>query len=171
MSYFSYHWSARKAYTEKLPALLGVEPRKRDAQFSPDGTMIVYQSNETGRFEAWVKPFPLPGIDLKVDDKVQISTDGGSHVRWGRTGKEIFFVGPDGMIVSVPVEVDKTTRALRKGTPSNLFSLGRPFWGGGTALPFYDVSADGSRILTIDAAQPPTTSPITVRLNWARSEH
>ena len=36
MSYFSYHYSSRKAYTDKLPALLGVEPRKRDEPFSPD---------------------------------------------------------------------------------------------------------------------------------------
>src|SRR5262249_21602413 len=49
--------------------------------FSPDGRWIAYCSNETGRFEVFVRPYPGPG------EKRQISTEGGEGVMWGRDGK------------------------------------------------------------------------------------
>ena len=54
----------------------------------PDGKWIAYQSNESGRFEIWVRPFPFPGADVKADERLQISTNGGSQVRWARNGTE-----------------------------------------------------------------------------------
>src|SRR5262249_52876426 len=52
-----------------------------DGQFSPDGKWIAYQSNESGRFEIYVQPFPGPG------GKFQISTNGGAQPRWNKNGK------------------------------------------------------------------------------------
>jgi Tol biopolymer transport system component len=60
-------------YDERLPA------------FSPDGRWIAYQSNETGNYEAYVRPFPGPG------GKLQISTGGGLAPRWSHNGKELFY--------------------------------------------------------------------------------
>src|SRR5262249_38940792 len=57
-------------------------------RFSPDGKWVAYQSNESGRSEVYVQPFPGPGA------KFQISTDGGANPLWRRDGKELFFLGP-----------------------------------------------------------------------------
>ncbi len=53
--------------------------------FSPDGRWLAYQSNETGRFEVYVRPFPGPGA------KRQISNDGGAHPTWSRARPELFY--------------------------------------------------------------------------------
>ena len=55
-------------------------------QFSPDGRWIAYQSDKTGRFEIYVRPFPGPGDDVRV------SIDGGAQVRWNPNGKELFYI-------------------------------------------------------------------------------
>jgi Tol biopolymer transport system component len=57
---------------------------ERDGQFSPGNQWIAYQSNESGRFEIYVQPFPGPGA------KFQISTNGGAQPRWNKNGKEIY---------------------------------------------------------------------------------
>lgn len=60
---------------------------ERLAQFSPDGKWIAYQSDRTGRFEIYLRPFPGPGNDSPV------STDGGNQVRWNPNGRELFYIG------------------------------------------------------------------------------
>ncbi|HUS18715.1 MAG TPA: hypothetical protein VMZ25_03620, partial [Terriglobales bacterium] len=55
--------------------------------FSPDGRWLAYSSNETGRNEVYVRPFPSGA------GKWQISNDGGQHATWSRNGKELFFRG------------------------------------------------------------------------------
>ena len=72
---------------------------ERDGQFSPDGKWIAYQSNESGRFEIYVQPFPGPG------GKFQISADGGAQPRWNKNGKEIFYVSLDSKMMAVPVKL------------------------------------------------------------------
>jgi serine/threonine-protein kinase len=56
-----------------------------EPMFSPDGRWIAYFSNETGRLEVYVRPFPGPG------SKWQISTDGGTYPSWSRTRQELFY--------------------------------------------------------------------------------
>jgi eukaryotic-like serine/threonine-protein kinase len=58
---------------------------ERNGRFSPDGTMIAYQSNESGSYQVYVKPFPGPG------QARQISTAGGQDPRWSRDGKQLYF--------------------------------------------------------------------------------
>src|SRR5262249_48118521 len=62
---------------------------EREAQFSPDGHWIAYQSDETGRFEIYLQPFPGPGA------KVLVSASGGIQPRWPRLDaqNELFYVG------------------------------------------------------------------------------
>jgi serine/threonine-protein kinase len=69
-------------------------------EFSPDGNWVVYFSNESGRYEVYVRPFPGPG------GKWQISTDGGGQPRWSRDGSEIFYVSPDDRLMVVPVRAE-----------------------------------------------------------------
>lgn len=61
--------------------------------FSPDGRWLAYYSNESGRFEIYVRPFPGPG------GKWQISTGGGSTPQWSRNGRELFYLTPDNKIM------------------------------------------------------------------------
>src|SRR5262249_51547103 len=99
-------WIRRRALTSgfcRSPAIksrsLKTPFEERDGQFSPDGKWIAYQSNESGRFEIYVRPFPGPG------GKIQISTSGGAQPRWNKNGKEIFYVSLDSKMMAAPVQL------------------------------------------------------------------
>ena len=68
---------------------------ERQPAFSPDGRWLAYQSNESGNYEVYVRPFPGPG------GKWQISTGGGVYPKWSRNGKELFYRTPDSKIMVV----------------------------------------------------------------------
>ena len=72
---------------------------ERDGQFSPDGKWVAYQSNESGRSEIYVQPFPGPGR------KLQISSSGGAQPRWNKNSKEIFYVSLDSKMMAAPVKL------------------------------------------------------------------
>jgi Tol biopolymer transport system component len=125
---------------------------ERNSRFSPDGRWLAYTSDESGRDEIYVQPYPGPG------GKWPISTEGATgDSRWSPNGRELFYPSGNRMMV-----VDVTTQpAFSAGKPRVLFEL--PF----RSLS-YDVSPDGERFLMMklveqeQAAQP----PITVVLNW-----
>ena len=75
---------------------------------------------------------------------------------WGGDGREIFYVTPGGKLVAV--ELKTSVSGLEAGTPKELFDFSR-----GTG---YTVSADGQRFLVALQAEDPSTSPLTVVLNW-----
>jgi Tol biopolymer transport system component len=132
---------------------------EKDAQFSPDGGWIAYESNESDRSEIYVQRFPKP------EGKVRISPAGGSQVRWARSGSELFYMALDGQLMAVPVRVAADGRTMDAGAPIPLF---RARVGGalqGSARQQYMVSADGQRFLmnTVPAGASP---PVTVVLNW-----
>lgn len=83
---------------------------EREAQCSPDGRWFAYQSNESGRFEIYIKPFPDDGRT-----RHQVSSDGGVQVRWPRNGRELFYFGLDDMLMAVPIryEPDRRHRGSR----------------------------------------------------------
>jgi Tol biopolymer transport system component len=121
------------------------------AQFSPDGRWIAYQSNESGRFEIYVQPFPGPGR------RVLLSTSGGKAPVWRRDGLELFYrQGAALMAVSV-----RTTPTFVAGAPSLLFD--HPYIADNTGHPAYDVSPDGEHFLMIAGG---VASHINVVLNW-----
>jgi len=129
-------------------------------QFSPDGNWVAYQSDESGRHEIYIQPFPGPGR------KSPVSTGGGSQVRWRRDGQELFYVGLDGRLMAVPVALASNGQAPVIGAPGALFT---PPLGGMVQIadfrPQYMVSPDGQRFLIATFAEGPL-SPITVILNW-----
>ncbi len=97
--------------------------------FSPDGRFVAYESDESGRYEVFVVPFPEP------NRKWQISTDGGREPRWSRSGDELFYRSGDAMMsVSVQTQDDFIPQKPRLlfGVPSAM---------GGT-FPDYDVLAN-----------------------------
>jgi serine/threonine protein kinase/Tol biopolymer transport system component len=133
---------------------------ERDGQFSPDGKWIAYQSNESGRFEVYVQPFPGPG------GKTQVSIDGGAQPRWQRDGRELFYIALDGHLHSVPMRFASNGTTLQVGTPGRLFMthVGAVVQGGSSQA--YVVSRDGQRFLMNTVAEVASGSPITMILNW-----
>jgi serine/threonine-protein kinase len=102
---------------------------------SPDGRWIAYDSNESGRKEVYVRPFPEVG-----SGKWQISRSIGVEPRWGPQGKEIFFLSPDNTMMAVTIE---SASGFSAGIPRVLFSTD------GYVVRYnkYSVSPDGQRFL------------------------
>jgi len=123
-------------------------------RFSPDGHFIAYASDESGRIEIYVRPYPGPG------GKWQISTEGGGEPVWNPKGRELFYRAGNKMMA-----VDVATEGVfSAGKPKVLFE--------GTyvptprSFPDYDVSPDGQRFLMLKAAEQATPAQINVVLNW-----
>ena len=121
---------------------------------SPDAKFLAYESNESGRPEVYVQPFPDGGA------KWQVSTSGGSQPRWRGDGKEIFYVEGD-TLMAAPVT---TSPAFFVGAVEPLFEDETAFASRGHQ---YDVAPDGQRFVVVetlgdaDAAQ-----AIHVVENW-----
>jgi serine/threonine-protein kinase len=129
---------------------------ERLGMISPDGHWIAYQSNESGRGEVYVRPFP------NVEEgKWQISGDGGTEPVWAPRGQELFYRNGEAMMV-VGIKTEPTFTA---GSPVVLFT-GR-YTMGGTVVD-YDISPDGQRFLMMKAADEEEGQPgqINVVQNW-----
>ena len=127
---------------------LQTEFNEQDPQFSPDGHWIAYYSNESGRNEVYVTPFPGPG------GKQQVSAAGGTEQRWRREGKELFYVTPDRRMMAA--EVGVKDGAFEVGKVDALF---------GPVSGNYDVGADGRRFLVL-LTEEGETRQLTIVQNW-----
>ena len=131
-----------------------------NAEISPDGRWVAYQSNESGQDEIYVRPFPDADRG-----RWQMSTGGGTRPLWARSGKELFYLGPSGAVMRVAVEGGSTFRA---GNPTRLFE-GRYLLPVFASARTYDVSPDGRRFLMIKPVGPEQTAAptsIIVLQNW-----
>jgi len=133
---------------------------ERNGEVSPDGDWLAYETNDSGQFEIAVRPFP----DVNKG-KWQVSTAGGTQPLWARSGRELFYLAPNGAVMSVPVHRGPTWTA---GVPTKLFE-GQYYRGSGNNLSTlgrtYDVSPDGKRFLMIKpggAADQTAPAPIIV---------
>ena len=137
---------------------------ERRGQFSPDGRWVAYYSNESGRYEVYVRPFngPSSASGGGASGQWQVSTSGGTFARWGPDGKELYYIAPDGKLMAVPVSAIGAT--FQPGTPVALFQT--RIVGGGipNSGVQYDVSRDG-RFL-INTVLEDAASPITLLQNW-----
>jgi Tol biopolymer transport system component len=125
-------------------------------QFSPDGRWLAYISDESGRFEVYVQPYPGPG------GKWQISTEGGREPVWNHNGRELFYRSGDKMMA-----VDIVTQpGFTAGKPRTLFE--GQYQPTAATFPNYDVSLDGQRFLMLKPVDQAQASPtqINVVLNW-----
>jgi serine/threonine protein kinase len=112
---------------------------ERDPRLSPDGRFLTYISDESGRAEIYVQPFPDGSW------KLQASVNGGIDPRWSPVGDELYYVTDAGlMAVSVSAEQE-----FRLGQPQLLFE--DPSLSTGGAGVMYDVSRDGRRFVTVAA--------------------
>ncbi len=124
-----------------------------DTRFSPDGSYIALISNETGRPELYVTPFPGPG------ERTRVSTDGAEFVRWPRAGNEIFYTTPDGKMMAVAVQTRPT---LHIGKTATLFATDPR-----TGIVTFEVTRDAQRILAALPTVIASRQPLTVVTNWA----
>jgi hypothetical protein len=127
----------------RVTPLLQTPFDEREGIVSPDGRWLAFESNSSGSYEIYVRPFP------NVDDgQWRISTAGGARPLWARNGKELFYVGADGALISVAVEPKGATWNNR--TPTKLFE--RRYYTGVNSGRSYDVSSDGQRFLMLRLA-------------------
>jgi Tol biopolymer transport system component len=129
-------------------------------RFSPDGHWIAYMSDESGKYEVYVRPFPIPAGG---GGKWQVSTGGGSQPLWRRDGRELLYFSPDSKLMSVDVSTGTTFKAA---TSKPLFSAaitGGPF---GTSSQHWAITPDGQRFLIEIEPEITATSPMTVVVNW-----
>ena len=147
----------------EVRTLIGTRFDERGAMLSPDDRWLAYESDSSGRFEIYVRPFPNVG-----DGQWQVSTGGGVQPLWARDGRELFYIAGDGSLMRVPVQ--PVGQAWSAGPPTKLLAGG--YYDGGRIRQsrHYDVTADGKRFLMIkdsgsgEAAPAPQT--LTVVQNW-----
>jgi len=127
---------------------------------SPDGRWLAYSSNESGRFEIFVRPFPNT-----AGGRWQISTAGGAAARWSHSGRELFFESPAGDLMSVPVSTGPT---FLPGAPRRTLSLGNGLIAS-NIVPMYDLTPDDQRFIMARLAsinQAPGAGQLVVVDNW-----
>jgi len=130
--------------------------KEQAGQFSPDGKWIAYQSDREGRFQIYVQAFPGPG------DSVLVSVDGGTQARWNPNGKELFYIAPDGRLMSVPIRITSNNQTVVPSNAAALFATDlRP-----NKRQQYMVSPDGLSFVMNSVLEPTGLSPVTVILNW-----
>jgi serine/threonine-protein kinase len=125
--------------------LLVTRFNERGAAFSPDGRWLAFVTDESGRDEVYVQPFPGPGA------KLPISTSGGLQPMWSRDGQELYYREGDALM-AVPVQLTP----LRAGAARRLFDLPAATYGLDMNFADYDVAPDG-RFLAASFAAASTT--------------
>ena len=127
-----------------------------NAEVSPDGLFLAYQSNKSGQYEIYVRPFP------NVEDGLfQVSTDGGTRPLWARNGRELFYMNSERQIMGVQV---RTESGIAFGNPEVVVE--RPYFAGGGLGRTYDVAPDGKRFLMLKAQGTSERELIFVQ-NWS----
>jgi serine/threonine-protein kinase len=141
--------------------LLDEKYHESQPRISPDGRWMAYTSNESGKEEIYVRPFP----DVN-DGRWQISTSGGNNPLWSRDGREIFYRNGNAVIAvsvkTLPTFIFETPRTLFQGT--YVSSVNIP---GSTDFGTWDISPDGQRFLMLRGSSA-VSSPrkINIVLNW-----
>jgi Tol biopolymer transport system component len=149
-------WALPMTGSERTPVVVANSPfAERMGQFSPDGRWLAYETNESGRPEIVAQAFP------KATGRFPVSISGGTAPRWRPDGNEIFFIGPDGMVMAVPITT--TGSSFEAGKPVALFPTDI------AAQPFksqYAVLRDGRFIVNNLQPEEAAAAPITLILNW-----
>jgi Tol biopolymer transport system component len=136
------------------PRMVADTPYAEDeTHVSSDGRWISFNSNESGTFEVYVAAFP------SFTSKRQLSKGGGVQPLWRGDGRELFYLAPDGAMMSVAID---TSKGFAAAAPRRLFPTNvEPSY----QIPQYAVTADGNRFLLLDRG-PSRPDTVHVLLNW-----
>ena len=147
-------WLLPLAGDPKPVSFLSAPGDQWHGNFSPDGKLVAYSSNESGRFEVHVTTFPL------TDRQWTVSTTGGYEPRWRADGREMYYLSADQKLMAVGVGLGPSF-----GAPTELFPVRV---GGDVSLnrTHYVPSGDGRRFLINTPTADAAIVPITVVLNW-----
>ncbi len=121
------------------PLLADPEYLEQAPAVSPDGRWLAYSSNETGREEVFVRPFPNV-----QEGKWQVSTEGGLRPLWSPDGRELFFVNRETREL-LSADID-TTSGFAVTATNVLFTIPLDYLISANG-DFYDISPDGGRFL------------------------
>ncbi len=130
----------------KRTSFLASPANEVQARFAPNGRWLAFASDESGRFEVYVRPFP------PASGQSLISAAGGMQPEWRRDGKELFYISADRKLMAVPVTTEGPT--FHPGTPRALFDVQMPEQN----PPYptdYAVAMDGQRFLVNTVIEQP----------------
>ena len=139
---------------DRTPRMLADTPYVEDeVHVSPDGRWVAFNADESGRWEVYVAAFPT------FTSKRQISSGGGVQPQWRGDGRELFYLAPDGSVMSVRVDTPHRVHGQAAGPPvhGNIAAE--------DGLPQYGVTADGQRFLALERVVGATS--FTFLLNWS----
>jgi Tol biopolymer transport system component len=138
---------------DRTPRLLVDTPYVEDeVHVSPDGHWVAFNADESGRWEVYIAAFPT------FTSKRQVSNGGGVQPQWRRDGRELFYLGPDGSMMSVRLD---TGTELAPGAPARLFPTNIQ---ADPSMPQYAVTADGQRFLGLEPVG--GVASFTFLFNW-----
>ena len=149
--------------TREARPLIATPFNERNAEISPDGKLIAYQSDETGTMEIYVRPFP------NVDGgKKKISNGGGIRPAWSRDGRHLFYLTGSFPPASMNAVERRAGAPLDFGPVEVLFDTA-PYRGSTLLGRTYDVAADGRFLMPRNASDSTaaTNSGVSLILNWA----
>jgi Tol biopolymer transport system component len=139
-----------------LRPLLHGQKDQSEAQLSPDGRAVAYVSNEAGANEVFVAELRFdPALgSVTAGESIRISEGGGFSPRWRRDGRELFYLTPDGSVMTIDID---PKGKFRPGSAKQLFKAPG-------VIPEWGVTRDGARFLFAVPVSPPP--PFHVVQDW-----
>ncbi len=150
-------WALDLQEGDRFPLLTSEQSTERLARLSPDGHWLAYTSNESGRNEIYVAPFP------SMAGKQQVSRSGGMEPIWNPDGSSIFFRDLFNTLNETQVSI--SSGQLSVGMESELFRL-QGYATSDIGSRTYDITPDGKRFLVNTVPEDKARLPITVVANW-----
>lgn len=138
-----------------MTELVKTEHFEFNAELSPDGRYIAYQSDESGQYQIVVRPFPLVNGGMWT-------TGSGTNPMWARNGKELFYRDENGLMA---VPVDTTGSTFVWSSPRKLFDNA---YASGVPGRAFDASPDGRRFLMVKETPNARARDIVVVLDWVQ---
>jgi Tol biopolymer transport system component len=155
-------WLVDMARNRRVLHLIQTPFHEANPAFSPDGRWLAFMSNESGRAEVYVQSFVAGEEPRLVGERILLSRRGAAALRWRRDGRELFYLGADGRVYSVPVTLGAKVRV---GEEAPLFTVSTEARAAIHGLSGFDVSPDGEQFL-IPIVKSAERSEIVVMQNW-----